>query len=206
MAKAYATYASLPFVSVITDKMADIALLAKVPLKFLRDNEVMPIMLDGQMTILTANPINFQPLDDVNLLLGGGAQYAVAPADVIINAINRYYPLEGAERMIEELEEEAGVPEEVAFEEIEEKDILAMATEAPIIKLVNNILFQAVKREASDIHIEPFEKEVRVRYRIDGVMYDVMSPPKRIQDAMTSRIKIMSHLNIAENSWPLIGF
>ncbi len=204
IAKAYATYASLPLVESVTDKMADLALLAKVPLKFLRDNEVMPVMFNGQVTILTANPINFQPLDNLNLLLGGGVQYAVAPLNVIINGINRYYPLEGAERMIEELEEEA-ISEEVGFEEIETKDILAMATEAPIIKLVNNVLFQAIKREASDIHIEPFEKEVRVRYRIDGVMYDVMSPPKRIQDAMTSRIKIMSHLNIAEKRVPQDG-
>ena len=205
LGRAYATYASLPFVESVSEKMADLTLLAKVPLKFLRDNEVMPVIFEGQVTILTANPMNFQPIDDLNLLLGGGAQYAVAPVDVIVNGINRYYPLEGAERMIEELEEEAGVPEEVAFEEIEEKDILAMATEAPIIKLVNNILFQAVKRDASDIHIEPFEKEVRVRYRIDGVMYDVMSPPKRIQGALSSRIKIMSHLNIAEKRLPQDG-
>ena len=202
--QAYAEYAALPFIEKITDKMADMTLLAKVPLKFLRDNEVMPVMYEGQITILTANPMNFQPLDELNLILGGGAQYVVAPKVIIINGINRYYPIEGAERMIEELEEEA-IPEEVGFEEIEEKDILAMATEAPIIKLVNNILFQAVKRDASDIHVEPFEKEVCVRYRIDGVMYDVMSPPKRIQDALTSRIKIMSHLNIAEKRVPQDG-
>ena len=77
--------------------------------------------------------------------------------------------------------------------------------EAPIIKLVNHILFQAVKRGASDIHIEPFEKEIRVRYRIDGVMYDVMMPPKRIQGALSSRIKIMAHLNIAEKRMPQDG-
>ncbi len=85
------------------------------------------------------------------------------------------------------------------------KRYLAIATEAPIIKLVNQILFQAVKRGASDIHIEPFEKEIRVRYRIDGVMYDVMMPPKRIQGALSSRIKIMAHLNIAEKRLPQDG-
>ncbi len=203
IAMAYAEYASLPFISAIIEKMADLTLLAKVPLKFLRDNEVIPIMYEGKITIVTPNPLKFQPLDELNLLLGGGAQYSVASREVIVNAINRYYPLEGAKEMIEELEEEA--PEEVAFEEIEEKDILAMATEAPIIKLVNNILYQAVKQEASDIHIEPFEKELRVRYRIDGVMHDVMSPPKRIQGALTSRVKIMSHLNIAEKRVPQDG-
>ena len=205
IAKAYAERAGLEYIDVVTDKTADLDLLAKVPLKFLRDNEVMPIKMEGNVVILTANPFHFQPLDDLNMLLGGNAQYAVAPLSVITNGINRYYPLEGTERMMKELEEEEEVPKEVAFEEIEEKDILGMATEAPIIKLVNNIFFQAVKRNASDIHIEPFEKEIRVRYRIDGVMYTVMNPPKRIQGALTSRIKIMAHLDIAEKRVPQDG-
>jgi general secretion pathway protein E len=205
IAKAYAKRAGLQYVDVVTDKTADLDLLAKVPLKFLRDNEIMPVMMDGNIVILTANPFDFQPLDELNMLLGGGTQYAVAPLSVIANGINRYYPLEGTERMMKELEEEEEVPKEVAFEEIEEKDILGMASEAPIIKLVNNIFFQAVKRNASDIHIEPFEKEIRVRYRIDGVMYSVMNPPKRIQGALTSRIKIMAHLDIAEKRIPQDG-
>jgi general secretion pathway protein E len=205
IAKAYAKYSNLHYVDAVTDKTADLDLLAKVPLKFLRDNEVMPIMVDGSIVILTSNPFDFQPLDELNMLLGGNTHYAVAPLSVIMNGINRYYPLEGTERMMKELEEEEEVPKEVAFEEIEEKDILGMATEAPIIKLVNNIFFQAVKRNASDIHIEPFEKEIRVRYRIDGVMYNVMNPPKRIQGALTSRIKIMAHLDIAEKRIPQDG-
>jgi general secretion pathway protein E len=204
IAKAYGKYTSLPYVEAITDTMADLNIMAKVPFKFLRDNCVIPVVIDGATTILTANPFNFQPLDDINLLLGGGTHYGIATAAVILNGINRYYPLEGTKQMIEELEEEEKT-QEVAFEEIEEKDILGMETEAPIIKLVNHILFQAVKRAASDIHIEPFEKEVRVRYRIDGVMYDVMTPPKRIQGALTSRIKIMAHLDIAEKRIPQDG-
>lgn len=205
IAKAYAKRAGLEYIDTVTDKTADLDLLAKVPLKFLRDNEVMPIKSDGNIVILTANPFDFQPLDELNMLLGGNTQYAVAPFSVITNGINRYYPLEGTERMMKELEEEEEAPKEVAFEEIEEKDILGMATEAPIIKLVNNIFFQAVKRNASDIHIEPFEKEIRVRYRIDGVMYTAMNPPKRIQGALSSRIKIMAHLDIAEKRIPQDG-
>ncbi len=205
IAKAYAKHAGLEYIDTVTDKTADLDLLAKVPLKFLRDNEIMPIMVDGNIIILTADPFDFQPLDELNMLLGGGTRYAVAPLSVIINGINRYYPLEGTERMMKELEEEEEAPKEVAFEEIEEKDILGMATEAPIIKLVNNIFFQAVKRNASDIHIEPFEKEIRVRYRIDGVMYTAMNPPKRIQGALISRIKIMAHLDIAEKRIPQDG-
>lgn len=205
IAQAYAAYAGLLVVESIQDEMADLALLGKVPLKFLRDNLVMPIKKDGSIIILTVDPMNFQSLDELNLLLGGGALYAVATPTLIINSINKYYPLEGSKEVIEELEEEAVAGEAVALEDLGEKDILTMATEAPIIKLVNHILFQAVKQNASDIHIEPFEKEMRVRYRIDGVMYDSMTPPKRIQGALVSRIKIMANLNIAEKRIPQDG-
>jgi general secretion pathway protein E len=206
LAQFLATYTNLPYIETITDQMSDPALLAKVPLKFLRDNTVIPVKsANGQIILLAGNPLNFQPLDDINLLLGGIAQYGVSTYSAIINAINKYYPLEGTKQMIEELKGESESMEQVEFAEIGETDILEMATEAPIIKLVNNILYQAVKRNASDIHIEPFEKELRVRYRIDGVMYDIMSPPKRIQGALSSRIKIMSNLNIAEKRLPQDG-
>ncbi len=127
LAQAYATYSSVPYVEKINDQMADLTLLAKIPLKFLRENVVMPIMLDNQITILTSDPFQFQPIDELNLLLGGSTRYALATPRVIIDGINRYYPLEGTKQMIEELEEEKGAPEAVEFAEIEEKDILAMA-------------------------------------------------------------------------------
>lgn len=205
IAEAYAEYTALPFVESITEKMTEPALLGKVPLKFLRDNTVMPIVYDDQHAIATANPLNYQPVDELNMLLGGNLISVVAPSLIIIDAINRFYPIEGAKQMIEELEEEADISGEVDFSEIDEKDILSVATEAPIIKLVNHIFLQAVKRDASDIHIEPFEKELRVRYRVDGAMYNVMSPPKRVQGALISRIKIMAHLDIAEKRVPQDG-
>src|SRR5690606_21208401 len=117
-------------------------------------NTIIPVMINDEMVIITANPMHFQSIDELNLLLGGNIPYAVAPRSVIIDAINKYYPLEGTKEMIEELEEESGKDlDAVAFEEVDEKDILSMATDAPVIKLVNHILYQAVKRDASDIHI-----------------------------------------------------
>lgn len=206
LAKAHAQQVGWPYVEKVTDAMADLTILAKIPLKFLQDNAVIPVMVDNQLTILTSNPTNFAPLDEINMLLGGTARYAVATEKTITDAINRYYPLEGSTQMIAAFEKEEELkPEEVEFGAIEEKDIMAMASEAPIIKLVNNILYQAVKRGASDIHIEPFEKELEVRYRIDGVLYPVMTPPKRIQGALVSRIKIMANLNIAEKRMPQDG-
>lgn len=205
LAKALSTYVDAPYVEKITDKMADVTVLGKIPLKFLRENEVIPVLLDGKLVILTANPMHFQAIDDLNLLLGGGLSYAVATPKVIVEAINRYYPLEGTKQVIEELEEESPQLEDVEFGGIDERDIVSMAAEAPVIKLVNHILYQAVKQEASDIHIEPYEKELLVRYRIDGVLYTVMTPPKRIQDALISRVKIMANLNIAEKRIPQDG-
>ena len=101
----------------------------------------MPVMVNGQIVILTFNPLHFQPLDELNILLGGGVKTAVSTKKLITDGINRYYPLGGTKQMIEELEEERDLEEAVDFAEIEEKDILGMATEAPIIKLVNHILY-----------------------------------------------------------------
>lgn len=207
LAKAYAEQLSLPYVEKINETMVDTATLGKIPFKFLRENLIIPVTLkEGQITILTTNPNNFQPIDELNIIFEGGVKVGVASETTIVDGINRFYPIEGTKKMFEELGEEKEFAEEaIELGGIEEKDILVMAQEAPIIKLVNQILFQAVKRNASDIHIEPFEKEVRVRYRIDGVLHEVYSPPKRVQGALISRIKIMANLNIAEKRMPQDG-
>ncbi len=205
IARVYADYAHMPFIETITEKMADQTLLAKIPLKYLRDNAVLPTINEGRIMVLCANPLDFESLDSLNLLLGGDVLYGVSPRQAIISNINRYYPLEGTREMIEELQSEEKDIETVSFDNIEEKDILSMAAEAPIIKLVNYLLFQAVKQGASDIHIEPQEKEIRVRYRVDGIMRTILNPPKRVQNALVSRIKIMAQINIAEKRIPQDG-
>ncbi|MFA6066222.1 MAG: type II secretion system ATPase GspE [Candidatus Babeliaceae bacterium] len=206
IAQAYASKFEVPFLEVISQEMASPEILAKIPLKFLREQVVIPIQWhDNKIMIVTANPFDFQPIDELNVLFGGDTLLGVAMPAVIIEGINRYYPLEGTQEMIAELQEETALSGAMDFEAIQEEDILGMATEAPIIKLVNHILYQAIKRDASDIHIEPFEKELRIRYRIDGVLYTTMTPPKRIQGALASRLKIMANLNIAEKRQPQDG-
>lgn len=205
LARAFAQIFSLHFYDRITEKMADPDLLRKFPLNFLRVNVVIPILVDGQVMVASANPFDFQPIDELRLVLGERAVLVVSSRGAIIDAINRYYPLEGTKEMIEELEEEQALEGEVDFGKIQEEDILGTESDAPIIRFVNHILYQAVKRGASDIHIEPFEKEVHVRYRIDGVLYQVLTPPKRIQSALISRIKIMANCNIAEKRLPQGG-
>ncbi len=207
LAKARSIKFSIPYIEAIADKMADNDLLGKIPLKFLRENIIIPVRdEDNNIVLVISDPLNFQALDELDLLFGERTQRGVATNTTIINAINKYYPLEGTKEMIEELEEDKDLSDVgLDFAAIQEEDILGMASEAPIIKLVNHMLYQAVKRDASDIHIEPFEKELQVRYRIDGVLYPVMTPPKRAQAAISSRIKIMANLNIAEKRQPQDG-
>ena len=205
LARTLAQQVGLPFIEAITEQMANVELLAKVPLKFLRQHLIIPIIFNGRKTIVSANPRDLQPLDDLAILMAGDVDYAVSTDTVVSEAINKYYPLETGKEMMDELQEEGENSFDFDAEGIEEKDIMEMANDAPIVKLVNHIIFQAVKEVASDIHIEPFEKELRVRYRIDGNLYQRMVPPKRYQGAIVSRIKIMSNLNIAEKRAPQGG-
>ena len=203
LSQALATQRGLTFISAITEQMADNQLLSKVPLKFLRKHSVMPLLFEGTKYILTSDPRDLQPLDDLRLLLPGITHQAVASQETITEAINRYYPLETSQEMMDELKEEDD--SDINLDGMEEKDIMEMANDAPIVKLVNHILYQAAKEGASDIHIEAFEKELRVRYRIDGAMQIKLNPPKRYLGAIVSRVKIMSNLNIAEKRIPQDG-
>lgn len=203
LAQAYSQDLGIAYIDQITESMTDAALLGKIQFHFLRQNNVMPVIINDKIVIVAADPYNVSPIDELVLLLGRNVGRAVAPGMVVADAINRYYPLEGTKQMMEELEEDAKLIEgELDFGSMEDQDVLTMSSKTPVVKLVNHILFQAVKRDASDIHIEPYEKEVRVRYRIDGVMYPVLTPPKRIQSALISRLKIMANMNIAEKRKP----
>lgn len=207
LAQAYAQVLNIPYLEAITDKMADTTLLSKIQFNFLRYHLIIPLKIETEgFAIAVADPFQLQIIDEVKMLIGGQAKIYVSAPGIIVDAINKYYPLEGAKQMIDDLSEEQDLNEEsLEIGHLDDQDILSMASQAPIVKLVNHILFQAVKRNASDIHIEPYEKEVRVRYRIDGVMFAAYSPPKRIQGALISRIKIMADLNIAEKRKPQDG-
>lgn len=204
LAKILAQQSGLEYLPTISQEMADPLLLVKVPLKFLKETIIIPLKIKGETVLVTARPTNFQPLDELHYIFGKQTALMVATPKTIIDALNHYYPLEGTDQLVEDLEEDADMAD-VSFSDIDERDILSSANDAPIIKLVNYILYQADKMSASDIHIEPEEKEVRVRYRIDGIMHQFMPLPKRVQGALSSRIKIMSNLNIAEKRIPQDG-
>ncbi len=185
----------------------DPSLVSKVPIAFSKKHRIVPIKVeDGILTVAAVDPLNYEALDDLRLILGCQEIRTVLSSErEVIRAINRFYE-QGAdtpEEMIQSLDTENG--DRLLHELEETEDLLDVSDEAPVIRLVNLILFQAVKERASDIHIEPFQKELKVRYRIDGILYNRLNPPKRYQSAMISRLKVMAKLDIAEKRLPQDG-
>ena len=144
-------------------------------------------------------------LDELRLTFGKPVEAVLVPASVLTDAINHVYAgMSGTAReVLQELEGED--LSTIATEFTDPKDLLDLGDEAPVIRLLNSILSEAVKERASDIHIEPYERDLLVRFRIDGLLYEKLSPPKIIQDALISRVKIMAGLNIAEKRLPQDG-
>ncbi|GAB4334025.1 MAG: type II secretion system ATPase GspE [Candidatus Abyssubacteria bacterium] len=189
------------------DAQVNPSILSKVPLSFIKENKVIPICEEGEMCMVAVHdPFNMAPVDDLKLLLGMPVSVMVCPLSEIERITTHYFDLQNhsaAQVIMDMDEEDMGV---LSIDTSEERrDLLDLANEAPIIKLVNVIISQAVKERASDIHIEPYEKELRVRYRIDGVLYQILNPPRSYHAAIVSRIKIMANLNIAERRLPQDG-
>ena len=171
------------------------------------------------------DPTNVFAMDDIKFMTGYNVEPVVASERRRQRRAERYYPTQvkkvadrgatatgeqrarAAARALEEMPADGDADVEV-LEDLEEIDAEALerqGEEAPVIKLVNVILMSAIQKGASDIHIEPYEKEFRVRYRIDGILYNIMAPPMKFRDAITSRIKIMAKLDIAEKRLPQDG-
>ncbi len=186
----------------------ELDLIARVPIAFAKRNVVLPIQIrDGLVEVAVADPLNFPPLDDLRILLDHNVQPVLSTATIILGCINQVYDQTASNRA-EQAIEDMSVAEDVdasAGEWDERLDLLDATDEAPMIRLVNSILYQAARQRASDIHVEPFEQEVLVRYRIDGVLYNNMTLPRRLHSGLVSRIKIMSGLNIAEKRLPQDG-
>jgi type IV pilus assembly protein PilB len=174
--------------------------------------QIVPLSRVGStLTIAMTDPTNVFAMDDIKFMTGFNVEPVVASESAISEAINKFY---GAVETVEELDKvmkDLAGDEAAALELASEDTEMDLATlekaaeEAPIIKLVNLILTDAVKRGASDIHVEPYEKEYRVRFRIDGVLQNVMAPPMKLKDAISSRMKIMSKLDISEKRLPQDG-
>jgi len=192
----------------------DEAVVKIIPADIARKYTIMPVSKAGaKVTIAMLDPTNVFAMDDIKFMTGYNVEPVVASETAIRLAIDKYYGSTHAlelKKVMEDLDEDmtGGDDLEVLDDEPEEFDIDALeeeSDEAPVVRLVNIILTDAIKRAASDIHIEPYEKKYRCRYRIDGLLYEVMHPPLRLREAITSRIKIMAKLDIAEKRLPQDG-
>jgi type IV pilus assembly protein PilB len=198
----------------------DPAVVKLVPAETAQRYQIIPLSRAGAtLTIAMTDPTNVFAMDDIKFMTGYNVEPVVASETAVVEAIQKYYgqaiassqptsALEVATRALEEMPMLASTDDVEVISELEEisAEMLAkQGEEAPVIKLVNVILMSAIQKGASDIHIEPYEKELRVRYRIDGILYNIMQPPMKLRDAMTSRVKIMSRLDIAEKRLPQDG-
>jgi len=192
----------------LTEVEVDPKILKLVPADFASKHLILPLRRVGRtLTVAMANPTDLSVIDDLKFVTRFDVDAVVAGEYTLRKAIDRYYEIanDGLGDLLDEWEEE-----DVEFVEEEDFEFSAsqLATqveEAPVVRLINGILTDAVKKGASDIHIEPYENEVRIRYRIDGTLREIVKPPNRMKAALTSRVKILADLNIAERRVPQDG-
>jgi len=167
--------------------------------------QVVPLKREGRtLTVAMANPDNIFAIDDIKFITGFDVRPVVATETAIKRCIDRLYDsADSLATIMGEIEDDFEIVEEAADET--DMGAAAAAADAPVVKLVNSLLSDAVGRGASDIHIEPYEKQLRVRFRIDGMLHEMMSPPFKMKNAITSRLKIMAELDIAEKRVPQDG-
>jgi type IV pilus assembly protein PilB len=189
----------------------DDAVVKLIPSEVAQKYLIMPVARTGAtLTIAMVDPTNVFAMDDIKFMTGYNVEPVVASEVSIKEAIDRYYGSIHALELKKVMDEMAH-EEEQNLEVLEEEEDIDLAKleasteEAPVVRLVNLILTDSIKRGASDIHIEPYEKDFRVRFRIDGVLYEIMQPPMKLRDAITSRIKIMAKLDISEKRLPQDG-
>jgi general secretion pathway protein E len=204
--KARGVQFGLPLWHTISTEDMDTSFTEKIPIQFLKKYKMVPVVRSDGVYVAVNDPTLFQPIDDLHIILGwDGVETVLAPYSAILSAINFAYDLssDSAEQVIQDMRDE---DRDMIISAVEETgDLLDDTSNAPVIKLVNLMLSQAVKARASDIHIEPYQNRIKIRCRVDGILYDMLSPPKHVQSTLISRIKIMAKLNIAEKRLPQDG-
>jgi type IV pilus assembly protein PilB len=193
----------------LADFELDPEVLKLIPKEVVTRHQVMPINRSGNTIIVAMmDPSNIYAIDDIKFITKFNVEVVVASEQAIAEAIEKYYTSNVSfDEVMLDFEDE---DEEFEFaddmeEEFNVLDLEKSAGDAPVVKLVNLVLLDAIRKGASDIHVEPYEKQLRIRYRIDGVLYEVMKPPVKLKHAITSRLKIMSSLDIAERRLPQDG-
>ncbi|MBF0409739.1 MAG: Flp pilus assembly complex ATPase component TadA [Candidatus Riflebacteria bacterium] len=195
----------LEFSAIIPHDNLDQKVLERFPLEHLRKHRFFPCKKEsGKITVYTSEPQNHSVLNEVYMLFKLPLRVILTPPSTIISALNELYGRgRGSTEIIEDLTIESGLNEEL--ENLQIEDVLASANKAPVIKFVNTMIFQALRERASDIHLEPSPDKFRIRYRIDGILFERFSPPRNLNAPIASRIKIMAGLDIAERRLPQDG-
>jgi general secretion pathway protein E len=196
----------LPWSDTVDLKRIDKEVVVKTPFHYARSRLILPLREEGgRVVAVTARPEEAQSADDLRLIYGMPVSLTVASGEAVSAAINSAYDLSAhsASDVIDDIALKEGALDELVHGLPE--DLLDTSAEAPVIRLVNSVLVEAAKEKASDIHIEPYERELKVRFRIDGVLRDVVKPPKKLQPVIVSRVKIMAGLDIAEKRLPQDG-
>ena len=197
--RAVAQLQGIEFLTKLDIEDVDADLVAELPINYAKTHLVLPLhRQDGAIRVVMANPDAIFAADDLRTMLGTEVTPVLADSERVLDLINRIYARRTSAVDLEESEEFAGDSEELV-------DIIDSTDEAPIIRWVNSLIFQAVKERASDIHVEPGERDVIVRYRIDGVLYEVRRANRSYAASIAARVKIMSGLNIAEKRLPQDG-
>jgi len=202
----------------LSDFEIDPVVIKLIPVETAQKYQVVPLSRTGAtLTIAMTDPTNVFAMDDIKFMTGYNVEPVVASESAVVEAIEKYYgsavrggqesALDIATRVLDEMPAGADTDVEVidGMEEISVEALLKQGEEAPIIRLVNVLLMSAIQKGASDIHVEPYEKEYRIRYRIDGLLYNIMNPSMKFRDAIASRLKIMAKLDIAEKRLPQDG-
>lgn len=207
--QALAIQFEIPWLPQLDIDQVSLDLIKKVPIHFARRYRVLPLKVeDDAVLVAITDPLEIAALDDLRLLLGRPIKASLTSPMGLMSCLNRAYDQIAAPTDAEQVMEDIAANqnlEDLAHELDEPQDLLDATDEAPIIRLVNSVLFQAVRQRASDIHFESFERGLVVRYRIDGVLYPVLTPPKHLQSSIIARLKIMAGLNIAEKRLPQDG-
>lgn len=203
---AFSRSLGIPYLATLDDCRVPNDFVQKVPVQFARNHNLVAIgQENGTLRVATCSPLEINPMDDLSSLLGAEVEPVLSPRGEIANLISRAYKAKAdvVDEALGDFQDEdiVGLTKEIE----ESEDLLDMANKAPIIKLINMILFQALKMRASDIHLQPFEDRIQIRYRIDGILYDMEAPPKKVQEAIISRIKVMGKMDIAERRLPQDG-
>ena len=200
----------MDFLAVVSDEMLDPLLVSKLPVEWARNNCLLPVRIDDCLCVLGCDPSQVDEQEYLALLLGDDLQPVLAPREVIAQGIERcYYSKEDTpDEFIKDITDGSGTASGGAissFGAVGAEDLFHVSDKTPVTQLVNLILLEAVKLNASDIHFEPSDDRLRMRYRIDGVLYEQSAPPKHLEDALVSRLKVMAHMDIAEKRLPQDG-